>query len=43
MIVNPGKSQTIIFEKSEVDHANQITNIDQKDIKAVSKVKLSGI
>ena len=43
MIVNPGKSQTIIFEKSEVDHTNQITNIDQKDIKAVSKAKLSGI
>lgn len=43
MIVNPGKSQTIIFDKCKGDNTNQIINIDQKDIKAVSKVKLSEI
>ena len=40
MIVNPGKSQTIIFDKRKGDNTNQIINIDQKEIKAVSKVKL---
>ena len=40
MIVNPGKSQTIIFDKRKGDNTNQIINIDQKEIKAVPKVKL---
>ena len=43
MIVNPGKFQAIIFDKHKGNHTNQITNIDQKEIKAVSKVKLLGI
>ena len=40
MIVNPGKFQAIIFDKHKGNHTNQIINIDQKEIKAVSKVKL---
>ena len=43
MIVNPGKFQAIIFDKHKGNHTNQIINIDQKEIKAVSKVKLLGI
>ena len=43
MIVNPGKFYTIIFDKHKGNHSNQIINIDQKEIKAVSKVKLLGI
>ena len=43
MIVNPGKFQAIIFDKHKGNHTNQIINIDQKKIKAVSKVKLLGI
>ena len=43
MIVNPGKSQAMIIDKHKENHTNQIINIDQKEIKAVSKVKLLGI
>ena len=43
MIVNPGKFQAIIFDEHKGNHTNQIINIDQKEIKAVSKVKLLGI
>ena len=41
MIVNPGngKFQAIIFEKDKGNYTNQIINIDQKEIKAVSKLK----
>ena len=43
MIVNPGKFKAIIFDKRKGNHTNQIININQKEIKAVSKVKLLGI
>ena len=43
MIVNSGKFQAIIFDKHKGNHTSQTINIDQKEIKAVSKVKLSGI
>ena len=43
MIVNPGKFQAIIFDNHKGNYTNQIINIDQKEIKAVSKVKLLGI
>ena len=39
MIVNSGKFQAIIFDKHKVNHTNQIINIDQKEIKVISKVK----
>ena len=43
MIVNPGKFQAIIFDKHKGNHTNRTTNINQKEIKAVAKVKLLGI
>ena len=43
MVVDPGKFQAIIIDKHEGNHTNQLINIDQKEIKAVSKVKLLGI
>ena len=43
MIVNSGKFHAIIFDKQKGNHTNQIINIDQKEIKAVSKVKILGI
>ena len=43
MIVNASKSQVMILDKHKGNYANQIINIDQKEIKAVSKVKLLGI
>ena len=43
MIVNPGKFQVIIFSKHKGNYTNQITNINQKEFIAVSKVKLVGI
>ena len=43
MIVNPGKFQAIIFDKNKRNHTNQIINIDQNEIKVVSKVELLGI
>ena len=43
MIVNPGKFQAIIFYKNKGNHTNQFINIDQKELKAVLKVKLLGI
>ena len=43
MIVDPGKCQAVIFDKRKENHTNQIINIDKKEIKAVSKVKLLGI
>ena len=43
MIVNPGKFQAIIFDKRKGNHTNQIINIDWKEFKAVSKVKLLAI
>ena len=38
MIVNPGKFQAIIFHKRKENHTNQIKDIDQKEIKAESKI-----
>ena len=38
MILNPGKFQAIIFHKRKENHTNQIKNIDQKEIKAGSKI-----
>ena len=43
MIVNPGKFQAIIFDKHKGNHNNRTININQKEIKAVAKVKLLGI
>ena len=43
MIVNLGKFQAIIFDKHKGNHTNQIINIDQKETKVVSNVKLLGI
>ena len=43
MIVNPGKFQAIIFDKHRGNNTNQIININQKEIKGVSKAKLLGI
>ena len=43
MTVNPGKFQAVIIDKHKGNYTNQIINIDQKEIKAVSKVKLLGI
>ena len=43
MIVNAGKFQAIIFDKNNQNQTNQIISIDQKEIKAVPKVKLLGI
>ena len=40
--MNPGKFQEIFFNKRKGNHTNQIINIDQKEIKAVSKVTLLG-
>ena len=41
--MNPGKFQAIIFDKRKVNRTNWIININQKEIKAVAKVKLLGI
>ena len=41
--MNPGKFQAIIFDKHKVNRTNRIININQKEIKAVAKVKLLGI
>ena len=38
MFVNPGKLQAIIFHKRKENHTNQIKDIDQKEIKAESKI-----
>ena len=43
MIVCQGKFQAIMIDKHKGNHTNQIVNIDQKEITAVSKVKLLGI
>ena len=43
MIVNPDRFQAIIFDIHKRNHTNQFTNIDHKEVKAVSKVKLLGI
>ena len=43
LIFNPGKFQAIIIDKHKGNHTNQIINIYQEEIKAVSKVKLLGI
>ena len=43
MIVNPDNFQAIIIDKHKGNHTNQIINIDQKEMKVVSKVKLLGI
>ena len=40
MIVNPSKFRAIIFDKHKGNHGNRTTNINQKNIKAVAKVKL---
>ena len=43
MIVNPGTIQLVIFDKQKGNHSNQIINIDQKETKVVSKVRLLAI
>ena len=43
MIVIPGKFRGMIYDKHKENHTNQIINIDQKEIKVVSKVKILGI
>ena len=43
MIVNPGTIQLVIFDKQKGNHSNQIRNIDQKETKVVSKVRLLAI
>ena len=43
IIVHPSKIQAIIFDKCKGNHTNQIINIGQKKIKAVSNVKFLGI
>ena len=40
MIVNPGTIQLVIFDNQKGNHSNQIINIDQKETKVVSKVRL---
>ena len=42
-IWNLGKFQAIIFHKQKGNYTNQIINIDQKEIKTLSKVKPLGI
>ena len=42
MIKNPGNFHATIFDKHKGNHTNIIINIDQKEIKTVSKVKLLG-
>ena len=41
--MNPGKFQAVVFDKHKENHTNQIKKIDQKEVKAASKVKLLGI
>ena len=41
--MNPGKFGAIIFDNRKRNHTNQSINIDQKEIKVLSKVKLLGI
>ena len=43
LIVNPGTIQLVIFDKQKGNHSNQIINIDQKETKVVSKVRLLAI
>ena len=43
MIVNPGTIQLVIFDKQKGNHSNQVINIDQKETKVVSKVRLLAI
>ena len=43
MIMNLGKFHAIIFDKHKGNHTNRTININQKEIKAVAKVKLLGI
>ena len=38
--MNPSKFQAMIFDKRKGNHTNQIINIDQKEIKAVTKNKI---
>ena len=42
-VMNPGKFQAIILDKHTGNHTNQIKKIDQKEVKAASKVKVLGI
>ena len=43
MIVNPGKFQSIIFDKKKQNHTAEYISIDQKNIKTSSSVKLLGV
>ena len=43
VIVNPGTIQLVIFDEQKGNHSNQIINIDQKETKVVSKVRLLAI
>ena len=43
MIVNPDKFQFILLDKRKSDHTNEIINIDNQQLKAVSSVKLLGV
>ena len=40
MTTNPSKFQAMIFDKRKGNHTNQIINIDQKEIEAVTKNKI---
>ena len=39
MIMNPGKFQTLFLDKRKGNQTKQTKNIDQKEIKVISKVK----
>ena len=43
MIVNPGKFQSIIFDKKKQNHTAEYISIDQKNIKTSSSLKLLGV
>ena len=40
--MNLGKFHAIIFDKHKGNHTNRTININQKEIKAVAKIKLLG-
>ena len=43
MIVNPGNFQSIIIDKKKQDHTKKTLEIGDKDIEALSLVKLLGV
>ena len=42
LIVNPAKFWEIIFDKNKGNHTNEIINIDEKEVKVISNVKVLG-